>query len=246
MVASYLIRMDDACPTMSGERWTRLERLLDRYKICPVVAVVPDNQDPELMKEASDPHFWDRVRGWQSKGWTVAMHGETHLMRATAAPQILPFYARSEFSGLSLAQQCQKLQRAQAVFDKERIEIATWIAPAHCFDWTTLEALRMCTSVSTISDGIAIQSYFEQGFHWVPQQLWGFRKMPFGLWTVCLHPNTMGEQEFRQIESDLEKYSRQILDFSEVHRVQRRRNWMDRAANALFWIRRHQYKAGLR
>jgi hypothetical protein len=27
-----------------------------------------------------------------------------------------------------------------------------------------------------------------KGMFWVPQQLWKFRKAPFGVWTVCIHP----------------------------------------------------------
>lgn len=246
MNAKYLIRMDDACPTMHSERWTRLERILDAHNICPVVAVVPDNKDPELIVEGPDPAFWDKVRNWQTKGWTIAMHGETHLMRPTAAEQILPFYKRSEFSGLSLEEQCEKLKRAQAIFNRELISVETWIAPAHCFDWVTLDALKSSTTVKTISDSIATQVYFKEGFYWVPQQLWRFRKLPFGLWTICLHPNRMDDAAFERFERDVEAYSASIWSFSDIKLAQRHRGLIDRAVNAFYWMRRNQYKAGLR
>ena len=94
MVANYIVRMDDACPTMNSERWDRVERILDNHDIHPVVAVIPDNRDPQLNVKNPDPAFCEKVRNWQTKGWTIAMHGETHLMRSTDAEQILPFYKR--------------------------------------------------------------------------------------------------------------------------------------------------------
>ena len=238
--------MDDACPTMNSERWDRVERILDNHDIHPVVAVIPDNRDPQLNVKNPDPAFWEKVRNWQTKGWTIAMHGETHLMRSTDAEQILPFYKRSEFSGLSLTQQCEKLRRAQAIFDKERVSVETWIAPAHCFDRLTLTALKTCTSIKVISDSIATRVYFKSGFYWVPQQLWEFCERSFGLWTVCLHPNQMNEAAMEKLEQDVLRYSGRIVDFSSAKLVRRRRGLADRAANALFWMRRRQFMAGLR
>jgi hypothetical protein len=246
MPANYLIRMDDACPTMDSQRWARLEGILDAHDIRPIVAVVPDNKDPELNIESPDPEFWNKVRNWQYKGWTIAMHGETHLMRPTDAQQILPFYKRSEFSGLSLTEQSEKLQRAQAVFEREKISVETWIAPAHCFDWITLDALKNCTTVKIISDSIATNVYFQNGFYWVPQQLWEFRDLPFGLWTICLHPNRMDDAALQNFEKNVQAFSGRILNFSNVELVKRNRGLFDRAANAFYWFRRHQYGAGLR
>lgn len=245
MFAKYLIRMDDACPTMHKERWDRLESILDLHKICPVVAVVPDNNDSALNIQSEDPKFWDKVRNWQDKGWSIAMHGETHLMRPTDAEQILPFYKRSEFSGLSIDEQREKIRNAKKIFDREKVVVETWIAPAHCFDWLTLEALKKETSIKVISDSIATRVYFRKDFYWVPQQLWAFRNLPFGLWTICLHPNQMDDSAFEDFERDIIRYKNKILDFSDVQLLDRRRNFIDRVVNAIYWFRRGHYKAGL-
>jgi predicted deacetylase len=246
MSAKYLIRLDDACPTMDSARWERIEKILDAYNISPVVAVVPDNKDQKLNIKELDLRFWDKVRSWQDKGWSIAMHGETHLMRPTDAEQILPFYKRSEFSGLSFEEQCQKISRSQAIFDKEGVRVETWIAPAHCFDWITVDALKKCTSIKIISDSIAANVYYEQGFYWIPQQLWGFRKMLIGLWTVCLHPNHMDDSAIDKFEQDIEKFSTNLVSFKDVTLLNRNRGIIDRLVNALFWIRRKQYDAALR
>ena len=46
--AKYLIRMDDACPTLKSSNWDYLESLFDDLNIKPIVAVIPDNVDESL------------------------------------------------------------------------------------------------------------------------------------------------------------------------------------------------------
>jgi hypothetical protein len=215
-----------------------MESILDTYGILPIVGVVPDNKDPKLNIMLPDPLFWDIVRQWQAKGWKIAMHGETHLMDPTDAKQILPFYKRSEFSGHSLEEQSTKLKRAQAIFDKEQVNIDTFIAPAHAFDKITLVALKTSTTVKIISDSIATKVYFSKGFYWVPQQLWWFRDMPFGLYTICLHPNKMNDNDFLEFETSLKNYSTNIVDFSAIIFVKRNRSLVDLVYNVFFWYRR--------
>ena len=79
MPARYLVRFDDICPTMNWAAWSRIETVLDRHGVAPILAVVPDNRDPKLMVDNSRADFWARVRGWQTKGWTIALHGFQHL-----------------------------------------------------------------------------------------------------------------------------------------------------------------------
>ena len=61
MLAKYIIRLDDACPTMHKENWDRMERLLFKYNISPVVAVIPDCRDEKLNIDEPDTSFWERV-----------------------------------------------------------------------------------------------------------------------------------------------------------------------------------------
>ena len=46
MIKKYLIRLDDACPTMDWGKWRRMERILDKYKVKPMVGIIPENNDP--------------------------------------------------------------------------------------------------------------------------------------------------------------------------------------------------------
>jgi hypothetical protein len=241
--AKYLIRLDDACATLDQGKWARMEHILDAYAIKPVVAVVPDNRDPGLIIEEPDPEFWSRVRRWQAKGWSIAMHGLSHTLRQTDARQILPFHKRSEFSGLSYAEQADKIRTSKEIFDAENVRVDAWIAPAHGFDLTTLKVLKDFTDIKTISDGIAVWPYYENGFFWVPQQLWNFRRVPFGIWTICLHPNAMMEQALDAFERNVSAYVPNIINFFDLRGTSHPRRLLDRALHTAYWLYRGQYVA---
>lgn len=44
----YCLRLDDACPQMNAEKWAGVERILDKYKVRPIVGVIPENRDPDF------------------------------------------------------------------------------------------------------------------------------------------------------------------------------------------------------
>lgn len=58
MKRQYLIRLDDACPTMNSRKWQRMEDILDRYDVKPMVGVIPANNDPKQMIDSPDGKFW--------------------------------------------------------------------------------------------------------------------------------------------------------------------------------------------
>lgn len=238
MKARYLIRLDDASHHMDRRRWERVEQVLDAHGVKPIVAVIPDNEDPALMREPRDPAFWDRVRAWVDKGWTVAMHGHQHVMHATGEPLLLPFYQRSEFAGLTLEQQGVKLRQSWNLFATHGVEPRVWVAPAHSFDRVTLEALLRETPIRIVSDGIAWDTYQEHAFYWIPQQLWMLAERPAGLWTVCLHPNTMDDVAVDALNRALAgRFKGRVVQVPEVKLRERGKTLLDRLYGRYFWWR---------
>lgn len=238
MSARYLIRLDDACDTMDRCRWDLVEEVLDKHGLKPIVAVIPDNHDRSLMFEARDATFWDKVRGWARKDWSVAMHGYTHIMHPTQSKLVLPFYKRSEFAGLELEAQAEKIRAAWKIFLAQGVEPKIWVAPGHCFDLLTLQAVRRETSIRVISDGIAWNSYFEHDFHWIPQQIWGLTERRSGLWTVCLHPNKMNDAAIGALDSALGgKYRGRLTRFDEVKMTKQGKSALSRLYSSYFWWR---------
>jgi predicted deacetylase len=214
-----------------------VEQVLDAHGVQPIVAVIPDNRDPKLSFERPDPAFWQRVRSWASKGWTVGMHGYTHLMHTTHELPVLPFYRRSEFAGLTLEEQADKIRASWQLFSANGVEPRVWVAPAHSFDLLTLQALHRETPIRIISDGVAWDTYQEHGFHWIPQQLWSLAERPSGLWTVCLHPNNMDEAAVAALGRALVRFRDRITCVRELVLHPRAKTAVSRLYHAYFWWR---------
>jgi predicted deacetylase len=238
MSARYLVRLDDASHHMDSYRWGRVEAVLDAHGVKPIVAVIPDNQDPKLRLQPRDEHFWDRVRSWAVKDWAIAMHGHTHVMRPTQAPLLLPFYARSEFAGLDLEQQAAKIRAAWKLFAEQNLAPRLWVAPAHSFDAITLQALIRETPIRTVSDGIAWNTYKEGEFHWIPQQLWELVERGSGVWTVCLHPNTMDSAAIEALELGLAtRFRARVTSVGKLTLRDHGKAPLDHLYSAYFWWR---------
>lgn len=235
MRSHYILRIDDICPTTNWEVWGAIEEILDEYHVKPLLAVVPDNQDPVLQVGKEDGGFWQRVRSWQSRGWSIGMHGWQHRFESSDAG-LLGVNSYSEFAGLPVEEQRRKLTLGRDRFISEGLTADIWIAPAHSFDRGTLEVLREL-DFRYISDGFFLFPCRDDlGMLWVPQQLWGFRKRPFGVWTVCLHINRWTPAEVQRFRNAIDQYRPFISDFREVAArfAHRRRSAYDTAGARMY------------
>jgi predicted deacetylase len=246
MAARYLVRLDDACPTMDHERWAMVEGVLDALNVRPIVAVVPENRDADLVRAPADPGFWDQVRAWEAKGWTIAMHGLHHRQHPVDRRRlILPFHDRSEFGGLNQDAQAALMAQSWAAFAAQDVRPTVWVAPAHAFDRSTLRALKEATPIRIISDGLSIDSFEEEGFAWVPQQLWAPEPRRQGTWTICLHPNGMERSDIDRLGRTLSEpyYRARMAALPDVSPRRRRRSLLDRSYHHWFLIRGRAVRA---
>jgi predicted deacetylase len=198
----YLLRFDDLCPTLDWRIWDRLEAWMEEAGVKPLLAVVPDNRDAKLVAGPPRPDFWDRVRAWQARGWAIGLHGFRHTY-VNAEAGLLGLNRQSEFAGLGYQEQLDKLAQGLAIFQREGVHADAWVAPAHSFDRTTVAALA-ALGLRTISDGMALAPFLDPaGVAWIPQQFANMRRMPWGLWTFCYHPNRLREQELELFRTRL-------------------------------------------
>lgn len=213
-MVNYLVRFDDVCPTMDWAAWDAMEDLLLRHGIKPMLAVVPDNRDLALRVNPPRADFWDRVRSWQARGWSIGLHGCTHEYITTDAG-LVGLNATSEFAGVPRHEQEARLRRALAVFAQQGVRADAWIAPGHSFDQTTIELL-LGAGIRTISDGYYPRPVTYLGATWVPQQLWRFRPAPSGVWTVCYHVNGYTSADVDKVGRDFSEYADRITDLQSV------------------------------
>jgi hypothetical protein len=213
-----------------------MEMLLNAYNILPVVAVIPNNQDKKLFYDSYDEFFWGKVNAWQEKGWIIALHGYEHLYTTTKSG-LVPINKQSEFAGLPLEVQKEKIKKGMEIFNNNKIRSNIWIAPSHSFDKNTLSALREISDIRIISDGIAYLPFKKHGFYWIPQQLWEFKIMKKGIWTCCFHPNTMTEENFNTLESFLQDNSKDFIPVNEIKKY-RSKTLDDHLLTFLFYSKR--------
>ncbi len=214
MRARYLVRFDDICPTMSWSLWAPIEEVLHACGVQPILAVVPDNRDPKLQVDPPRPDFWEWVLQKQRAGWSIALHGYQHLYETTDAG-LLGINARSEFAGLAPEQQREKLRRAVEVFRAHGIRPEAFVAPGHSFDDITLLVLQEL-GINVISDGFFLYPRVHRGMLWVPQQMWKFRPLPLGVWTICLHHNRLGAHDLQILISDIQRFSHATTSLRDI------------------------------
>lgn len=242
-MAQYLIRFDDICPTMRWTLWNRIEEIMRSQAVRPILSVIPDNKDSHLEFEQADPSFWDRVRQWQSWGWTIGLHGCQHRYTSNAAG-IVGIKDASEFAGVSLREQCRLLRNGAKVFRDQGVRPRVWVAPGHSFDRTTITLLSE-VGISCISDGLFLTPRRDtDGVLWIPQQLWRFRRLPFGVWTVCFHHNRWSEPQIDGFASAIASFRHSIVGLEEIVQAYRsaRRSPVDGVVPRLFGyiVRRKQ------
>ncbi|WP_311516628.1 DUF2334 domain-containing protein [uncultured Anaerococcus sp.] len=235
-MTNYILRLDDACEKRKIESWNRIESILDKYKIRPLVGVIPNCEDPSMDDYEFDYDYENRLKSWVKKGWTIALHGYNHVY-STKSGGINPVNFRSEFAGEPLEVQKEKIREGLRILKGYGIKPKVFFAPSHTFDEKTLVALLEESDIRIISDTIAYDSYTNYGFTFVPQQTGKVRSLPFKKVTFCYHPNTMRDKDFEELEEFIFKNSKKFIDFP-TNTVTRRFNLIDWILKKLYFLRR--------
>jgi predicted deacetylase len=231
----YLIRLDDASEYMDNDKWNRIETMLDKYGVKPIIGIIPDNQDEELRSRYDiELEFWNRAKTWKSKGWSIAMHGYTHVYSSQSGG-INPVNLRSEFAGLELEEQRKKIAMGVEIFRKKDLDVKIFFAPSHTFDMNTLEAIRLESDIRVISDTIANDVYRIGEFYFIPQQSGRVRNLPFKVSTFCYHPNTMCEQDFIMLEEFIKKNKDKFGSYDELIFNDRKPNIYDKVLRLIYF-----------
>lgn len=236
MMPSFIIRLDDAHPEQHQEKWDKLEEVLDREGVKPIVAIIPKNEDDEIKHgQRLESEFWEKAKKWQVKGWGIAIHGLNHKL-ISGKESILPISEYSEFSGKSVEVQLAMLNEANDVFLEHGLRAKYFIAPAHGYDDNTLLALKRTEAELIISDSFGFRPYKKDGIRYLPQQLWRGRKgLFFGTWTICLHPSNMTESDIDAIELFIKN---NIIGFTSLPNnfVYKKYSFQDRLFQAIYTL----------
>lgn len=200
---------------MNWERYVQLKEIFSRHGVRPLIAVVPQNEDPEFLRYPPVPvDFWSEIRARQKDGWHVALHGYRHRYDSES-PGLLGVSKRSEFAGHSYQEQLDRLRKGKQIFEREQLHVETFVAPSHSYDSNTLLALRE-VGIRNVSDGFTLYPYYEEGLLFVPQLVETPRAFPFGLHTFCLHSNTMSDKLTERVDAFLSRNRESVVAFEEA------------------------------
>ena len=211
-----LIRLDDIAENMNWEMFKKVELLFDKHHIKPVLGVIPNNKDSELLSYPRKEDFWERVSDWKKKGWEIAMHGYDHVYSSqTNKKDYFGHGGGSEFFGKSLENQTKKIKDGLKIFSEKKISIRVFFAPNHTYDDITFEALKN-SGIFQIIDGYGIMPYVENQIKFIPQLFYKLYILPLGIQSTQLHLNYWKENDFDKFENFINKNLNNIITYDEA------------------------------
>ena len=211
-----LIRMDDITENMNWKHMDKCELLFDKFNLRPLLGVIPENKDPELLKYPKNSNFWKRVESWKKKGWEISMHGYSHLYeRQTNRKDIFNYGGGSEFFGLDYENQLNKIKSGLEKFREKNISIRSFFAPNHTYDFNTLKALDK-SGIRIVIDGYGLFPYSKFNLFFIPQLFYKEIILPFGIQSTQIHINYWDDEYFLNFENFINKNYNKIVDLNYI------------------------------
>ena len=207
-----LIRFDDIAPNMNWEMMDRCEKILNEFTIKPVLGVIPNNQDSELLGYPKRDDFWNIIKKWQSKDWSIAMHGYTHVYdKETHKKDFFGYGGRSEFFGHSYEEQISRIKKGLKIFKEKNIEINTFFAPNHTYDLNTFNALKD-SGILQVIDGYGLAPFKLKEIKFLPQLFYKLYMLPLGIQSTQIHINYWKEKDLEIFKHFIEKNHKKIVN----------------------------------
>ncbi len=211
-----LIRFDDISENMNWDLMDKCEKLFDDYNIKPLVGVIPNNQDKELLKHPIRKDFWNILKVWQSKGWEISMHGYTHVYdKETFKKDFFEYGGKSEFFGHTYSEQKIRIENGINILKKNGLNIRSFFAPNHTYDNNTFEALKS-SGISIVIDGYGLFPFDKNQIKFVPQLFYKVFLLPYGIQSTQIHLNYWKENNYKDFEKFIKKNYKKIMTFDEV------------------------------
>ena len=211
-----LIRLDDIAENMNWDLMKKSELLFEKYGIKPVLGVIPNNKDNELLSYPKKNDFWKQIRIWRDKGWEIAMHGSTHVYdKISKNDDYFGHGGKSEFCGHPLEIQMSRIKDGLKKFDDEKIKIRSFYAPNHTYDENTFTSLKNF-EINEVIDGYGLMPYIENDIKFIPQLFYKIFMLPFGIQTTQIHLNYWNQKDFDIFEKFIIKNSNKIITYDQA------------------------------
>lgn len=213
------VRIDDITPDMDWESFYRFKELLDEYEIKPLIGVVPDNQDPNLMKNPKKEDFWSYMKELRNEGWSIALHGYQHIY-TTKKGGIFPLNHFSEFAGVPYEKQKEMIAYGQNMLAQHDLATDIFMAPGHSYDKNTLRALQEL-GFHYVTDGFGKKPYVYEKYQltFLPISFHSGHDLKKNaenqITTLVYHLNETKPQQFIQYRELFHKYGKSFISYED-------------------------------
>ncbi len=213
------VRMDDITADMNWENFRFFQGLFKEAGITPLLGIVPDNKDANLMRDVPREDFYEIMKELREEGYVLAMHGCHHLY-GTEKGGLFPLNNFSEFAGIPYLDQKAKLRKGKDELLKHDIETDIFMAPGHSFDRFTLQALKEL-GFTKITDGFGKRPYIAYGFVFYPIafHLGSSLKKKEGYSTMVIHANTITQADKERYKKIFAEHGKDMISYAEYLEV---------------------------
>lgn len=213
-----LVRIDDICPTMDFHQFQVAMELMDQYNVKPLLGVIPDCQDPDLLIDDSFDDYWHFIKELQNKGYTIAMHGYMHVFDNHARGIVVKRWD-SEFAGHSYEIQMEKIRMGKQILESHGIYTDIFFAPGHSYDENTIKALA-ANGFKYMSDGLSLKPYEIHNIICIPARSPGMPRLSIGTnHTAVFHTHEWAFENkrycYHQFVNLIEQHHNEILTWFE-------------------------------
>ena len=211
----YLMRFDDINSRMDWKKFFIIKKKLEKYNIKSILGVVPNCKDKNLTVCKPHKNYFEYLRYCKNYGDAICQHGYQHIYDSQFRGKF-GSSNNSEFAGNSFEDQFIKLKKGKKILERESLWQPVFMAPAHSFDSNTIKALKKLY-FDTLLDGFSLFPYKENGIKFIPQI--SSKPLPFfvpGLSQLCVHVNTMNENELNKLLDFIDNYHSKFIDLNNI------------------------------
>ncbi len=154
------------------------------------------------MRSPADSGFWEQMRELEAAGAAIALHGLAHLCTQPRTQSHPSASVSRNFPACRSKRSGARIHTGIAILRGNGLNPRLWVAPRHGFDKNTLAALRE-EGIRYLSDGMARIPFLREGVVWIPQQVWEPVRGSAGFGTICLHPNSVDNDQAQKLRAFL-------------------------------------------
>lgn len=225
----YVLRIDDVCEFIDIDKFNEFISFCKSQNITGFLGYIPDCKDPNLMRYGENNNIIEIVKGLETDGWEVSLHGYTHFYNQKGGGFMNS--SKSEFIGLDSDIQYKMIKKGKEILNKIGFKkVDSFFAPSHGYDINTIAALK-ANGINLLLDGYnpAFSSF--NGINSIscivdlpPNNI----KFINTYHILCVHTNTFNESSFERYKRFIIKNKNHFISPNNISNIKNNDNFIFR------------------